>query len=119
MFKHLVSISTLAVISAATVALAQGPSLCPNPPCAPGVAIYRWENGGTPTVKVKCYNTSIYNCFSVEAGVSVVHPSDILPGTEGRLIVNDEDGRPAAQPVNVRYRSRDEGDGTFLFDVIH
>lgn len=113
------SMFVLTSILAPLGALAQGPSLCPNPPCAPGVAIYRIQNDGTSTVKVKCYNTSIYNCFSVEAGVSVVHPSDILPGTEGRLTINDNDGRPAAQPVNVRYRTRDESDGTFLFDVIH
>lgn len=103
--------------------MAQSPTLpvvgqggpCPHPPCAPGVATHATANGIT-TVKVKCYNTSIFSCFTVQVGNTPMTPDQIVKGTTGVLKVNDGDGKIVGEQPTVKCESvSKDTDGNLVF----
>lgn len=93
---------------------AQSNGGCDCPPCAPGMAITVWQ-GSTPTVKVKCENTSSFDCFSLELLSGKVGPAKLTNGMSGTLVVNDGQGRQSeGASVTFVGKERDK-DGTELF----
>ena len=80
------------------------------------MSITVWK-GSTPTVQVRCENTSVYRCFSVAAVGGVLDPDELEPGTTGVLSVNDLHGRPVSEQPRVKFIGMDNS-GQYLFNKL-
>lgn len=102
--KFLRYVLPLSLFAGSITVSAQGPvqGLCGCPPCAPGFAQHSTQ-GGVTVVRVKCYNTSVFDCYSVTMEKGVLAPNKIKVGDKGKLTVNDANGKPVGAQTMVTY----------------